>query len=116
MNATDFITKTQYNELIQNILNGIETGYEKEIRINGNVYNLWIHKGNNFTFKEYGWIAGFLDENFKCDTLTGGRCVQGGTLVFYDSDITCYEDFIKAFNKRLKSKPDYTEEEQLSLF
>ena len=115
MNATDFITKEKYDELLNVIFNGGKAEYEKKIKTNGNTYSLSLNS-DRYTLDEYGWIVGFEDENYKCDSLYDGRCIQGGTVIFYDAEIRCYDDFIAHYNRRLKGTPDYDEITQLSLF
>lgn len=115
MNASDFISKTTYDTLLNEILNGKHADYEAEKKINGNRYRFALHT-DDYTLKEYGWIAAFGDFSYKCDMLTDGRAVEGGTVIFYDSEMQNYDAFIKHFNKTLSRFPDYTEQEQLSLW
>ena len=115
MNASDFISKRIYDDLIADIKNGKGVHYEAEKKVNGNHYRFAVHTDDH-TLKEFGWLAGFEDHNYKCDMLTDGRSIGGGTVIIYDTEIQSYDDFVKNFNRRLSHFPDYTEQEQLSLW
>ena len=115
MNATDFITKTIYDTLLADILNGKCVEYEAEKSVNGNRYKL-IVSTDDYCWKEYGWISVWYDYNYKDNDFIDGRTIGGGSVHFYDEDVKCYDDFIKCLNGHLKRMPDYDEITQLSLF
>ena len=115
MNATDFISKAIYDELLADILNGKCVEYEEGKKVNGNRYKL-IVSTDDYCWKEYGWITCWFDYNYKDDEFTDGRTIGGGSVHFYDADVKCYDDFIKYLNKRLERMPDFDEITQLRLF
>lgn len=112
MNATDFISKSEYEKLKTKADNKELFQFSKKVDIGGNHYEIIIRSFINY--EKIYHIGLDVNKNYKCDSLTGGRSISG-TCTWFD-DFSSYESAKKNINFFLKNCPDYDELEQITLF
>lgn len=113
MNATDFINKSEYEEICKLYHKQADIDYRKSVKREMGKYDLSIH---NFWYdgKVYK-MSVWLDYNHKDSRgeLYGNSIGGGDVCNFIAND---YEAFKTRLNERLKKFPDYDELEQMTLF
>ena len=112
MNATDFISNAEYENICELYNNQEKIEYHKDVKRKNGKYELTIH---------HFWLDGkeyraslWVDYNYKDSRGEGyGNCIGGGSGEFIPND---WEQFKAKLNERLKRFPDYDDTEQFSLF
>lgn len=114
MNATDFISKSEYAELCEKYKRQDELKYGADIRTKDrNWYQIQIrgYWYDKIKYRTYVWI----DYNYKDSRgELYGNNIGGGDIGEFIADD--YDGFKKMLNKRLCRFPDYDELEQMTLF
>lgn len=115
MNAADFISKTEYDELLRDVFSGKRIAYKKTVRVkkNGNRYTLRFFETDVSYFDKFGWFSGLFEKCYL--TAPASMSISGNTIFWYERGWQ-YKDFEKMLNSYIQSTPDYSEEVQLTLF
>jgi len=118
MNATDFISRTEYDELKRKADNSEVFSFKKELRVNNNWYSIdiggrfhisWERENNE---QVYDTFSGY-DYNYK---RKDGEMQRGGGGGPATSILKSYDECKRQINSNLKHMPDYDELEQITLF
>lgn len=112
MNVSDFITKLDFDELMKSFESHEAVDKQIQHKENGNVYTLHLSLRFNTYSKEF-WFTSYLNYNYYNDTYKH-RSVGGGTLTL--NDVFNWEEFKNRLDDRLRQFPDYSSQEQLTLF
>ena len=113
MNATDFISEGEYKALKahadkeESIRFGREIKGEKGAKYSVTICSSrYVGTGEYFMFYHYS-------RKFRCESLTGGWSIDGGT---FDIDFSSYESVKEEINRVFRHCPDCYASEQISLF
>lgn len=123
MNATDFISKSEYEELKAKADKQEDFNWKRELKINGSTYQITIQGMHHMSWKQGCTDRDyhiFLDELYnvkawKRPELDQWQGMGGGGGCAFDM-LDSYEKCKDEINRTLKKFPDYDELEQITLF